>query len=137
MKKKLTLSFSIIAIIILFNNCFFNKQKSFNMYRLNFTDSLTINVIKTSIHNKALVINDSVVLYKTSRLIFDSYNPKWLFENTKNKKLLNKGYIYAPDISDIDVPYRLIKYRKSNVFQILKDGDTLNFDFENFDELDW
>lgn len=137
MKKKLSLLFAIIAILTLFNNCILNKQKPFNLYKLNFTDSLTINVVKTSIYSKALVINDSVVLYKTSRLIFESYNPKWLFKKTKNKELFNKHYIYAPDISEVDVPYRLIKYKKSNIFQIIKNQDTLNFDFENFDELDY
>ena len=136
MKKKLSL-FAIIIITTLFDNCTFNKQKKFNLYRLNFTDSLSINVVKTSILSKGLVINDSVVLYKTSRLIFENYNPKWLFEKTKNKVLFNEDYIYAPDISEVDVPYRLIKYKKSNIFQIIKNRDTLDFDFEKFDKVDY
>ena len=134
MRKKLSFLFTIIA---LFSNCILKNQKPFNLYKLNFKDSLVIDVVKTSIHNKALIINDSVVLYKTSRLIFESYNPRWLFEKTKNKKLLNEEYIYAPDISEVDVPYKLIKCKKSNIFQIIKNQDTLNFDFENIDELDY
>ena len=76
MRKKLSFLFTIIAIIALFSNFILKNQKPFNLYKLNFKDSLVIDVVKTSIHNKALIINDSVVFYKTSRLIFESYNPR-------------------------------------------------------------
>ncbi len=137
MKKKIRLLFTVIIIITVFNNCNLNKKKPIYLYKLNFKDSLTINVIRTAIHGKALIVNDSVVLYKSSRLIFQSYKPEWLFDKTKNKELSNEHYIYTPDISEVDAPYKLNKYKKSNIFQIIKGQDTLNFDFENFDELDY
>ena len=94
-------------------------------------------MVKSSIHSKALLLNDSVVLYKTSKLIFESHNPKWLFDKTKNKELFNDEYIYSPDVSEIEAPYKLIKLKQSNVFQIIKEMDTLYFDFNNFDKPDF
>jgi hypothetical protein len=135
--KKLFLFFTIIIVLVSLTHCDLNNQKPRSFYKLNFKESLKVNVVKTSIHNKGLLLNDSVVLYKTSRLIFESYSPKWLFEKTKNKEMSHKYYIYSPDISDVDVPYVLIKHRNSNIFQIVKDRDTLFFDFENFEMIDF
>lgn len=135
MKKQL-LIFNVL-IIFFFVRCNKNENLNNNFYYLNFKDSLIINVSKTSIHSKALLLNDSVVLYKTSKLIFESHNPKWLFDKTKNKELFNDEYIYSPDVSEIEAPYKLIKLKQSNVFQIIKEMDTLYFDFNNFDKPDF
>lgn len=136
MKIKINFLLPLIFAIFLFG-CKINEETQIDFYKLNFKDSLVINVTESSIHSKALLLNDSVVLYKTSRLIYESHNPKWLFAKTKNKELFNNRYIYSPDILDISVPYKLIKLKKSNIFQVLKDKDTLNFDFENFEDLDY
>ena len=137
MRKFLRLLFEITIILILFVNCNNSTNKQSDISYLSFKDSININVIKASIHSKSLILNDSVVLYKTSRLIFENHYPKWLFEKTKNKELFNNIYIYKPDISEIEVPYKLIKYKKSNIFQLIKKTDTLYFDFEDFEELDY
>ncbi len=134
-KIKLLLLQLISATLLL--SCILDENKQIDFYKLNFKDSLVINVTKSSIHSKALLLNDSVVLYNTSRLIYESHNPKWLFDKTENKELFNDQYMYSPDISDIEVPYKLIKLKKSNIFQVFKDKDTLNFDFENFDDIDY
>lgn len=135
MRKILPL-LALTIISTLFVNCNRNKHKRDFCY-LTFRDSVTLNVVKTSIQSKSLLLNDSVVLYKTSRLIYENYTPKWLFEKTKNKELVNKVYIYSPNISEIEAPYKLIKHNKSNIFKIIKERDTLYFDFEDFDTLDY
>jgi len=128
---------AVTITLFLFVNCNKIKYTGKDFHYLNFSDSLTINVVKSSIHSKALLLNDSVVLYKTSKLIFESHNPKWLFDKTKNKELFNDEYIYSPDVSEIEAPYKLIKLKQSNVFQIIKEMDTLYFDFNNFDKPDF
>lgn len=136
MMKILRLIITLI-IVIVFVNCNTNNHLKKDFYFLNFNDSVNINVAKTAISNKALVLNDSIVLYKTSKLIYEKLKPKWLFKKTKNKELFKNVYIYKPDVSEIEAPYKLIKYKKSNIFQIIKETDTLTFDFENFEKLDY
>lgn len=43
MRKKLSFLFTIIA---LFSNCILKNQKPFNLYKLNFKDSLVIDVVR-------------------------------------------------------------------------------------------
>lgn len=137
MRKNLALILFLTLIALLFFNC--NRKKSIknSYYYLNFKDCLTIKVIKKSIDGKGMFLNDSVVLYKTSKLIYENQNPKWLFEKTKNKEFLENEYIYSPEVSEIEAPYKLIKQKNSNIFQIIKNSDTIYFDFEDFEELDF
>lgn len=134
--KKIRIGF-IIIILIPFLSCNNNLQELNNFTYLNFKDSLTLEISKSDIHNKALVLNDTIVIYKTSTLIYESHNPLWLFEKTKNKKLVDNEYVYTPIISDIDAPYKIIKYEKSNIFKVIKKTDTLYFDFQNFTKTDY
>jgi len=43
MRKKLSFLFTIIA---LFSNCILKNQKPFNLYKLNFKDSLVIDIVR-------------------------------------------------------------------------------------------
>jgi hypothetical protein len=124
-----------LLYLSLFINCTSGSNE--NVHYIAFKDSLNISVTKTSIHGKALLLNDSLVLYKTSKLEFESHNPKWLFNKTKNKVLIDNEYVFSPDISEVEAPYQFNKKEDSNIFQIIKQNDTLYFDFEPFDELDY
>jgi hypothetical protein len=137
MKKKF-LTFGLIVFVIFFClSCNESLKNYNNLYYLNFDEPLMINVTKKSIYGEAILLNDSVVLYKDSKLIFESFSPTWLFDSTKNKEYFNNKYIYSPEFLEIDAPYNLVKQKKSNMFQIIKMKDTLLFEFDNFEKLDF
>ncbi|GGD21329.1 hypothetical protein [Flavobacterium orientale] len=136
MKKKISTFLVLLFLASFFVNCNGKKYDENNFYYLNFKDSLTIKVTKISNHSKALVLNDSVVLYNFSELIYENYHPKWLFDKTKKEKFLY-DYIYSIEISEIEAPYELSKTEKTNVFQVVKNTDTLLFYFQTFDKVDF
>ncbi|RAR48148.1 hypothetical protein [Flavobacterium lacus] len=136
MRRKISMILILLFSTSFFINCNRKKYDEHNLYYLNFKDSLTINVEKISNHSKALVLNDSLVLYNFSELIYESHQPKWLFNNTKKVKILD-DYVYCPEISEIEPPYKLSKSEKTNVFQVVKNKDTLLFYFETFDKVDF
>ena len=45
--------------------------------------------------------------------------------------------VYSPEVLEIEPPYLLIKVEKSNIFQVVKSNDTLLFDFETFEKVDF
>lgn len=136
MRRKISMILILLFSTSFFINCNRKKYDEHNLYYLNFKDSLTINVEKISNHSKALVLNDSLVLYNFSELIYESHQPKWLFNNTKKVKILDY-YVYCPKIIEIEPPYELSKTEKTNVFQVVKNKDTLLFYFETFDKVDF
>lgn len=136
MKRKISTILILLFLLSFFSNCNRKKYDRNNLYYLNFKDSLTLNVEKISNHSKALVLNDSVILYNSSELIYESHHPKWLFDKTKKVEILD-DYVYCPKIIEIEPPYQLSKTEKTNVFQVVKDTDTLLFYFEDFEKVDF
>lgn len=135
MKNKYLTFLVLLLTFSVFVNCENGKYNAKDLYYLNFTDSLTLDVTKTAIHGKVFFLNDSVVLYKSSKLIYENYHPKWLFDKTEKKKYFY-DYVYSPEIFEIEPPFKIIKTEKSDVFQVIKKTDTLLFYFETFDKVD-
>ncbi len=136
MRKKLSTALVLLIPLFFFVNCKKEKHEKNKLYYLNFKDSLIVNVTKTVKHNKVIILNDSIVSYSTSKLVYEKHSPKWLFDKTEKKKLLYDA-VYSPEISEIEVPYKLIKAKKANVFQVIKNTDTLLFYFQTFDKIDF
>lgn len=136
MRKKLSIVLILLFTLSFFVNCDRKKYNENKLYYFNFRDSLTLNVTKTATHGKAIVLNDSVVLYKNSTLIYENQSPNQLFEKTKKEDFLYDS-IYSPKVSEVDPPYELIKTEKSNIFQVIKNTDTLFFYFESFEKVDF
>ena len=61
-----------------------------------------------------------------SALIYDRTFPSWIQDHNKPDYSFNK-YVFKPSISDIDVPYIMIKKKNKCYFDIVKNKDTLKF----------
>lgn len=74
------------------------------------------------------LINDSLsnLVIVASALIYDRTFPSWIQDHNKPDYSFNK-YVFKPSISDIDVPYIMIKKKNKCYFDIVKNKDTLKF----------
>ncbi len=124
-----------LLILIFVNISCSNKEKTQKFHRLNYRDSFDIDV--QSIQNKknVLVLNDTFIIGKKCKLIFEEYNPKWLFEETNQRELINGEYVFSPKIFEIKIPFKLKKAKESNVFNLIKNQDTLEYYLELEDEM--
>ncbi len=128
--------FIIIVLNFILLSCINDKYKLKKLYFLTFKDNLEVEVIKIDISQKALILNDSIVLYRNNRLIYKKNEPIWLFDKTKTLKGLKGEVLYAPIISEISPPYKLLKNKNTNTFQVIKEKDSLLFYLDRFDTID-
>lgn len=130
MKKSIFQLNRLLIFVLLISGCDVKMPRQLEYYKLSFNDSLDLDVKKTSSFSNVIVINDSLMLNDKCILIYDNYNPKWIFEKTNSKVIYKKDTIFSPIISDVVPPYKFIKNKDSKVFQIIKANDTMTFYLE-------
>lgn len=118
------ISFFIIVVHVFSCN---NIRKDNNYQILNFRDAFNINVKRIKDKRLVLILNDTFIINKTNPLIYNDYNPKWLFKRTNQKKVEDKKALMTPKITDVEPPYKITKEKESNVFVLIKNTDTLRF----------
>jgi|LakMenEpi03Aug12_release.lakeMendotaPanAssembly.Ray.scaffolds.fasta_scaffold03164_35 hypothetical protein len=129
----------VFFVLLLFSNCWYFKEtrpdvEHSKVHRLAFKDSLNILITKSSVHFNAILLNDSIVFEKDSHLIYESLEPKWLFEETKYKEDYDGKTLYHPRLYEVNPPYLIKKNKDTNFFSVIKDKDTMCFDFYKLDD---
>ena len=131
--KQMISNKGVLLSITLIVSCCTNTSKVNDYNILNYKDKFSITVKKIDEKNNYLILNDSFIIDKENNLIFENYTPKWLFE--KKAKIENK--IIYPTLFDIKEPYKILKDENSNLFQLIKNKDTMNFYLAPIYKTEW
>lgn len=99
---------------------------------IKFKDEIKKTTITEFQINRGIIkLNNEFHFYSNCSLINKKIIPKWIMDEHSPDASLKK-YEFHPQLSDIEVPYDLIKYKNENVFYILKNSDTLQFELKEF-----
>lgn len=137
-KRISLLELTIIAAMLAFVLFSCKNEKDLtkvNIIQYSVSTNLFINKAETKTKfSQILVLNDSIVINPDCLMVYDSHQPKWIFKKTKNKEVYKGQELIYPKISDVDVPFQLVKCANTNFFLVIKRNDTLCF---YLDELDY
>jgi hypothetical protein len=128
MKK--IIQFFLLILILLFMNC----QKETKSSILQCNDEIKADTITEIIMNRGGIcmknLENKYCTDSWCSLVYKDTFPNWIEDHNKPDYSFTK-YTFTPQISDIDVPYVIIKKRNECFFTIIKNGDTLKFEFKN------
>ncbi len=103
-----------------------------NRYKLIQLDSeIEIFVKDTKNERGVLILNRSYIVSGACPLDYEIVYPDWIREDD-SFFYRTKDYVFKPAICDIKPPYKLIKKKNTDFFEIIKFKDTLTFKIIEF-----
>ncbi|MCU0384270.1 MAG: hypothetical protein MUF68_09425 [Cyclobacteriaceae bacterium] len=119
---------TILIFVFLISSCKTdNKQIEINKE----TELYGIEIYSESVNRGIVSFNDTYYLFSNSALVFNDTFPSWIKDRDKADFSFKK-YKFEPTITDIDVPFRLLKYKNEDFFYVIKNSDTLKFRIGEF-----
>lgn len=118
----------VLVFVLLVASC---KTEDKQIEIVNNTVLNGIDVYSVNVNRGVVSFNDRYYLFSNSELIFDDTFPSWIKDRNKPDFSFGK-YEFEPTITDIDVPFRLLKYGYEDFFYVIKNGDTLKFKIGEF-----
>lgn len=103
-----------------------------NRYKLIQLDSeIEIFVKDTKNERGVLILNRSYIVSGACPLDYEIVYPDWIREDD-SFFYRTRDYVFKPAICDIPIPYKLIKKKNTDFFEIIKFKDTLTFKIIEF-----
>jgi len=126
--KKNKMQFLLLMLLGFIHSCIDYRVND----RIDFEREITMGVNKIKGERGVLIMNNKFMLSSSCPLVYHKNFPSWIIDNDPDLIYTTNEYVFKPAICDIPIPYKLIKKKNTDFFEIIKFKDTLTFKIIEF-----
>lgn len=97
---------------------------------IDYESEIEIKVIRLKILRDVLIINDTITVSASCKLIMNNSNQ--IISERNSPLWRSSNYQYTPSLGDLSDPYKLIKKSHNDTLVVIKDNDTILFNRKDY-----